>query len=125
MIKFTTDKVKLLHELIAAETGGDVGVRDESLLNSALEGVYATFDGEELYPTKQEKAARLGYTLINNHAFVDGNKRIGIYVMLSFLELNGLSIDCSNDEIVRVGLSVAGGGMSYEELLDWFKEKSI
>ena len=85
MIRFSSEKVKLLHQLIAQETGGSIGLRDEDLLESALDGAFATFDGQELYPTKEEKGARLGYTLISNHAFVDGNKRIGMYVMLTFL----------------------------------------
>lgn len=73
MIKFSQDKVLLLHQLITQETGGDNGVWDYGLLDSALESVFATFDGVELYPTKEEKGARLGYALISNHAFVDGN----------------------------------------------------
>jgi len=93
MIKIGKEKVLLLHQLMAEATGGDVGVRDEALLESAIENVYATFDGVELYPSKEEKAARLGFSLISNHAFVDGNKRIGIYIMLSFLELNGIRIE--------------------------------
>ena len=119
MIKFSKEKVLLLHKLIAAETGGSVGVRDEGLLESALEGAFASFDGQDLYPSKEEKGARLGYTLISNHAFVDGNKRIGMYIMLTFLEVNGIRLECTNDEIVEVGLSVASGQMRYEELLDW------
>ena len=66
----------LLHRLIAEETGGSIGLRDEALLDSALENAFAGFAGQEFYPTKEEKGARLGYTLISNHAFVDGNKRI-------------------------------------------------
>ena len=89
MIKFSKDKVLLLHRLIAEETGGSIGVRDEALLDSALENAFAGFGEQEFYPTKEEKGARLGYTLISNHAFVDGNKRIGMYVMLTFLEVNG------------------------------------
>lgn len=119
MIKFSKEKVLLLHKLIAAETGGSVGVRDEGLLESALEGAFASFDGQDLYPSKEEKGARLGYTLISNHAFVDGNKRIGMYIMLTFLEVNGIRLECTNGEIVEVGLSVASGQMRYEELLDW------
>ncbi len=119
MIKFSKDKVLLLHKLIAEETGGSVGVRDEGLLESALESAFAGFDGQEFYPTKEEKGARLGYTLISNHAFVDGNKRIGVYVMLTFLEVNGIRLECTNEEIVHIGLSVADGSMGYEELLDW------
>ena len=122
MIKFSKEKVLLLHELMAKETGGSVGLRDEALLESALESAFATFGGEELYPTKEEKAARLGYNLVSNHAFVDGNKRIGMYVMLTFLEVNGIRIECSDAEIVRVGFSLADGSMGYEELLEWIKE---
>ena len=85
MIKFTKEKILLLHQLIAQETGGEVGLRDQALLESAIESAFATFDGQDLYPTKEAKAARLGYALISNHAFLDGNKRIGVYVMLTFL----------------------------------------
>ncbi len=119
MIRFSQEKVLLLHQLITEETGGDSGVRDLALLDSALESVYATFDSVDLYPTKEEKAARLGFALISNHAFVDGNKRIGMYVMLTFLEVNGIRMACPNDEVVRVGLAVADGSMKYEELLEW------
>ena len=71
------------------------------------------------YPSKEEKGARLSYTLISNHAFVDGNKRIGVYVMLSFLEMNGIRVVCTDEELVHIGLSVADGSMGYEELLQW------
>lgn len=121
MIKFSQDKVLLLHQLIAQETGGDNGVRDFGLLDSALESVYATFDGAELYPTKEEKAARLGFALISNHAFIDGNKRIGMYVMLTFLEANGLKSHPTNEDVARVGLAVASGEMKYEGLLQWVR----
>ena len=119
MIRFSKEKVLLLHKILAEATGGGVGVRDEALLDSALEAAYAGFGEKEFYPTKEEKGARLGYALISNHAFVDGNKRIGVYVMLSFLEMNGIRIGCTDDELVRVGLSVADGSMQYEELLQW------
>ena len=122
MIKFDDDKVLLLHQLITQATGGSEGVRDIGLLDSALESIYATFDGQELYPTKEEKAARLGYSLISNHAFVDGNKRIGMYVLLSFLETNGIKIHPSNEEVVRVGLATAAGEMKYEDILAWILE---
>ena len=122
MIRFSKEKVLLLHQLITEETGGDNGVRDFGLLDSALESVYQTFDGIELYPTKEEKGARLGYTLISNHAFVDGNKRIGMYVMLAFLQVNGIRIHPTNEEVARVGLAVAAGEMQYEDLLAWVKE---
>ena len=119
MIKFSKEKVLLLHQIMAEATGGSVGVRDEGLLDSALEGAFAGFGDRESYPTKEEKGARLGYTLISNHAFVDGNKRIGVYIMLSFLEMNGIRLQCTDDELVDIGLSVASGRMKYEELLQW------
>ena len=122
MIKFSKDKVLLLHKLIAEETGGSIGVRDEALLESALEGAFAGFGEREFYPTKEEKGARLGYTLISNHAFVDGNKRIGMYVMLTFLEVNGLHVECTNEEVAEVGLAVAAGTMDYDARLEWVRE---
>ena len=125
MIRLSQEKVIVLHEIIIKETGGSPSIRDISLLNSAIESAFATFDGKELYPTSQEKGARLGFSLISNHAFVDGNKRIGMYVMLVFLEVNGIKIRLSNDEIVRVGLAVASGKMKYKELLAWILENEI
>lgn len=121
MIKFSKEKVLLLHKLIAQETGGSIGVRDEALLESALENAFSGYDGVEFYPSKEEKGARIGYSLISNHAFVDGNKRIGMYVMLTFLEVNGIRIDCTDDDIVEAGLAVASGSMDYEALLAWVR----
>ena len=143
MIKFGRDKVLLLHQLMIAETGGSADVRDLGLLDSALESAYATFDGKELYPTKEEKAARIGYSLISNHAFVDGNKRIGIYVMFTFLEVNGIRLgigiyvmftflevngirlEATNDEVAAVGLGIALGETSHDDLLEWIKSHKI
>lgn len=121
MIKFSQEKVLLLHKLITEETGGDPNIRDFDLLESALESAFQTFGGEELYPTKEEKGARIGYSLISNHAFVDGNKRIGMYILLTFLEINGVPIHPTVDDVARVGLAVASGEMKYEELLEWVK----
>lgn len=125
MIKFSAEKVMLLHRILLEETGGTDGVRDIGLLDSALEAAYATFDGNELFPTKEEKAARLGVGLISNHAFVDGNKRIGMYVLLSFLELNGVYIEATDDEVIDVGLAIARGEMKYEQLLNWILKHKI
>ena len=119
MIKISQDKVIALHELMAKETGGDPGIRDQALLNSALESAFQTFDGQELYPTIEEKGARIGFSLIANHAFIDGNKRIGMFVLLVFLEINGIKVKTTNDEVARVGLAVASGKMEYDELLAW------
>ncbi len=125
MIKFSKEKVLLLHQLIAEQTGGSIGVRDEGLLESALETAFSSFGGQEFYPTKEEKGARLGYSLISNYAFVDGNKRIGVYVMLTFLEVNGICLDCTNKDVVEIGLGVADGSMNYEDLLSWVRNHRI
>lgn len=119
MIQISKDMVMLMHKLIAEETGGSIGVKDEGLLDSALENAFQTFDGKELYPTKQEKGARIGYSLISNHAFVDGNKRIGMHIMLIFLEMNGIKLDLTNQDIVEAGLGVASGQLKYEDLYEW------
>mgnify|MGYP003295830289 FL=1 len=122
MIRFSKEKILLLHRIMAQATGGSIGVRDEGLLESALEAAFSGFGGVEFYPTKEEKGARLGYNLISNHAFVDGNKRIGMYVMLTFLEVNGIQMDCSNEDVIHAGLSVAEGSMDYDGLLAWVRE---
>ena len=107
MIKFSKDKVLLLHRLIAQETGGSIGLRDEALLDSALENAFAGFGGQEFYPTKEEKGARLGYTLISNHAFVDGN---GHYRLnqpqderSALMSASSLRIPLSHQQIPRPG----------------------
>lgn len=81
--------------------------------------------GRSSSPPRRKKGARLGYTLISNHAFVDGNKRIGMYVMLTFLEVNGIHMECTNEEVVEVGLSVASGTMDYGSLLQWERDHRI
>ena len=126
MIKFSKEKVLLLHQLITQETGGSAGVRDYSLLESALESAFATFDGNDLYPSKEEKGAKIGYSLISNHAFVDGNKRIGMYVMLTFLEVNGIKIDATNKDVEDLAMSVASSNSDYADILEWIqKHKTI
>ena len=89
MKRLSKEQVLMLHSQLIESFGGSDGVRDENLLDSALESPFQTFDGEELYPTLQAKAARLGYGLIKNHCMIDGNKRIGAHAMLVFLELSG------------------------------------
>ena len=121
MIRFSKEKVLLLHQLMAEATGGEVGVRNEALLESAIQSCFATFDGADLYPTKEEKAAQLGFSLVSNHAFVDGNKRIGIYVMLSFLALNGINIYAENREVYELGMAIATGKIKYAGILDWIR----
>ena len=122
MIKFDKEKVLLLHQLVIESSGGSYELRDLGLLDSAINNAFLTFDGKELYPTKEEKGARLGFSLVSNHAFVDGNKRIGLLVILSFLELNGIHISTTDDELIELGLSLADGSKKYKDLLIWINE---
>lgn len=119
MIRLTTKQVISLHSSLIEATGGTDGVRDMELLESALEALFQTFGGKDLYPALIQKAARLGHSLISNHPFVDGNKRIGIHTMLVFLAINGVKIECTQKELIDVGLSLADGTMNTEELLIW------
>lgn len=119
MKRLTKKQVLRMHKEMICRTGGSDGVRDEGLLESALEAPFQEFDGEELFPTIQAKAARLGYGLIKNHAMIDGNKRIGVHAMLVFLALNGIELKYTQEELYTVILDVAAGTCSLEELLNW------
>ncbi|GHT49299.1 death-on-curing protein [Spirochaetia bacterium] len=107
MRKISVDSIKKLHTKIISKTGGSDGVRDENLLDSAVESTFQTFGSIELYPTIYDKAAHLAYALIENHPFFDGNKRIGVTVMGLFLERNSINFSCSNDELEKLGLGIA------------------
>lgn len=100
MKRFNSEHIQLLHSILLEETGGLDGVRDENMFESAANSPFQTFDGVYVYSTLERKAARLGFSLIKNHPFIDGNKRIGVMTMLAFLELNGIVIDCSEDELI-------------------------
>jgi len=117
MITLSKGQVKRLHTKVLEATGGPDGVRSEPLLESALASPFQTFDGVELYPTVIAKIARIVYSLVCNHPFIDGNKRIGTYVMLVLLELNHIETDFSDDDIIHIGLELASGQMEYEQLL--------
>lgn len=119
MILLSREQILYLHSKLINATGGIDGIRDEGLLDSALQTPFQAFGGEELYPSVPQKAARLCYGLIQNHAFYDGNKRIGVYVMLVFLELNGMEIDCVDEELVALGLGVASGEMQDKDIVLW------
>lgn len=122
-MKFSRDNVLSVYKILVEATGGTVGVRDEGLLLSAIEAPYQTFGGIELFPTMLEKAVRLGFGLVANHPFIDGNKRIGILVMLTFLELNGINIEFTDDEIIDAALGVASGKYKYEDLFNIVSSK--
>ena len=124
MIKLTKDNILTLYKIMVINTGGTIGIRDTSLLESALNAPFQTFGDEELYPSIIEKASRLCYGLIKNHPFIDGNKRIGVYAMLVFLELNNLNLNFSDEEIINIALKTADSTYSYEDILGILKRKS-
>lgn len=125
MILLTTDEIIELHEKLIGRTGGSHGLRDRNLLESAIYSVQAIFDSEEAYPTLEEKAARLCYSITNNHAFVDGNKRIGVFTMLMTLKLNSVKISYTQAEFITLGLSVADGSFDYDAVLQWIIKHEI
>ena len=118
MITLSKEQVKRLHSKMIKATGGPDGIRDEGLLDSALSAPLQTFDGIELYTSIIAKIARIAYSLVCNHPFVDGNKRIGTYVMLVLLELNHIEVDFSDNDVIRIGLELAAGKMNYPKLLE-------
>ena len=119
MKKLSKKQILMLHTQLIQQTGGSDGVRDYNLLDSALENPFQSFGGDELYPTIQAKAARLGYGLIKNHCMIDGNKRIGTHAMLVFLALNGIELKYMQKELYETILDVAAGKIEYEDLLQW------
>ncbi len=125
MKRLNKDHITYMHSQLVIASGGDDGVRDINLLLSAIESPFQTFDGVYMYPSIEEKASRLAYGIIKNHPFVDGNKRIGVLVMLVFLELNSIFLKYSDEELVVLGLSVADGSMSNVEILMWIKSHTV
>ena len=123
MITLNREQIKRLHKKMIEATGGLDGIRDEAMLDSALSVVFQTFDGVELYPSTAAKIARVAYGLICNHPFIDGNKRIGAYVMLVLLELNNIEVKFSDDDVIRIGLELANGTMNDKQLLDLILER--
>ena len=122
MTIFSKEQIISLHAQLIEETGGIGGLRDEGLLDSALNAPFQSFGSVEPFPSIQQKAARLGYGLIMNHPFIDGNKRTGAHVMLVFLALNGIELEYTQDELASVILSVASGDSGFEHLLKWIIE---
>lgn len=115
----TKRQIILLHKQLIDETGGTQGLRDEGMLESALAAPFQEFQSFSPYPTIQQKAARLGYGLVMNRPFVDGNKRIGAHAMLTLLVLNGIELKYTQEELSKVILDLAAGIREYDDLLHW------
>jgi death-on-curing protein len=125
MIFFEYEQVIKLHSSLISKTGGIDGVRDENLLDSALKAPFQTFGGKDLYPDILDKASQLCYSLIENHPFVDGNKRIGVHLTLIFLKLNNIELKYSQQELIDFGLNVAAGKLNKDNIKNWLKNHEI
>ena len=119
MIIISKEQIINLHKQLIYETGGSHGLRDEGLLDSACNAPFQRFDNQELFPTIQQKSARLAYGLIKNHPFVDGNKRIGTHVMLILLALNGIELNYTQEELYTIILKIASGTAELNKLTEW------
>lgn len=113
-----------LHEHSIKLYGGSMGIRDEGLLYSAIQRPFQTFGGEDLYPTVYEKAAALGESLIENHPFVDGNKRTGALAMFTFLMEHNIEIITSNTDFYNFIIAISTGTMNFEAIVEWLKENT-
>ena len=122
MIILSKEHVLKLHVSLIKATGGSDDIRDEGMLDLALNNPFQSFGGKELYPSIQAKAARLCFGLVRNHAMLDGNKRLGTHVMLVFLALNGYKLSYSQNELSDVILALASGDIGEKELLQWIFE---
>ncbi len=125
MKRLTKQQVLLLHTALVRETGSTDGIRDEGLLDSALNAPFQSFGDTDAFPSLQQKAARLGYGLISNHAFLDGNKRIGVHVMLVFLMINGIELEYTQDELSGMILQAASGSLRFEDMVTWIIEHQL
>ncbi len=122
MKKLSKEQILALHHELIKATGGTDGLRDEGLLDSAINIPFQGFGDTDTFPSLQQKAARLGYGLIQNHAFVDGNKRIGAHAMLVFLALNGIELEYEQSELSDMILSVASDKLKFEDMVKWIVE---
>ena len=119
MKRLSFQDILLIHEAVIGEFGGLDGISDAGLVESAVESPFQTFDGEELFPSIEEKAARLAYGLVGNHGFNDGNKRVACVAFVVFLSLNNVDFNPDLKELETMFLGLASGSVGYNEFLDW------
>ncbi|MGH2582594.1 MAG: type II toxin-antitoxin system death-on-curing family toxin [Anaerolineales bacterium] len=125
MIFLTTEQVLFIHSRIISETGGSHGVRDLGLLESAVARPRSTYEGRNQYPDLFAKAAALMHSLVNNHPFVDGNKRTGVASAALFLRRNGWKLTVSSDDLESITLRVTSGNVPINELSNWLRSNSV
>ena len=125
MKKLTKEQIFSLHSQLIKEFGGENGILDEALLDSALAAPFQTFDGQQMFPTVHQKAARTGFGLIMNHPFIDGNKRIGAHSMLTTLAMNEIELEYSQKDLYEIILKVASGEANFNQLVSWILDHEI
>lgn len=125
MIFFEFEQVTRIHSSLIAKTGGLDGIRDKNLLDSALKVPFQTFDGKDLYPDILDKATQLCFSLINNHPFSDGNKRIGIHLTLLFLKINNVQLNYVQQELIDLGFGIASSKLQKDDIRKWFENHVV
>ncbi|WP_281886528.1 type II toxin-antitoxin system death-on-curing family toxin [Paenibacillus sp. YYML68] len=113
------DDIIRFHAKIVAATGGSNGIRDRALIESAIQKAFVTFDEQDLYEGVLKKISVIAYSLVKNHGFVDGNKRIGVASMLLLLRLNDIKVEYSQKELIDLGLGIAEGKLKEEDIEQW------
>ena len=124
MKQLSTETIISLHSELIKKSGGTDGVRDFNLLDQSANSPFHTFGGQYLYPSLQAMAAHLAFSLIKNHPFIDGNKRIGILAMMVFLDINNHPIICTDDDLIKLGWGLADSSISEVDLLEWINSHS-
>ncbi|MBQ4469480.1 MAG: type II toxin-antitoxin system death-on-curing family toxin [Synergistaceae bacterium] len=121
MRSLSVEEIIAIHSKLVMKTGGSDGIRDKGLLESAVNAPFQSFGGYDVYPTIYEKAARLGFGLAQNHAFIDGNKRIAVVAVLTFLDINGIDVSCTEFELFSVFYKLASSEITFEDLVKWLR----
>jgi death-on-curing protein len=118
LIRPSVETIISIHSELISKTGGLDGIRDVGLLDMSVNSPFQTFGGD-LYKTLADKASHLVFSLIKNHPFLDGNKRIGVTSMIVFLKSNDVEINCSNEELAKLGLDIADDSFDEDDIRDW------
>lgn len=121
MRTLTKEQLLKLHTKVINASGGSDGVRDEGLIDSALDRHKATFGGVDLYESVEKKIAVTTHSLISNHGFIDGNKRIGVIALDVLSTLNNIKLEYEQEDMIELGLKVAQGAMNEDDIYDWIK----
>ena len=116
--------VKYFHSILIDEFGGSIGIRDLNALNAAIQRPYSTFDGKDLYPTIYDKAAALVESLVRNHAFIDGNKRIGYVMLRFFLIESGYDLSASQTDKYNFIIEISKGNLDFDSIKKWIVQNA-